>query len=141
MQDLYKVLAYVTRRRDGRVELLVFDHKDIPAAGVQVPAGTVEDGESTVAAAVRELAEESGLLDLSPRAVIDQYVWINPETGNRHHRHVYQFDAPPGLADEWSHQPTGGDEETKMIFEFFWLPIEQASTLAGEQGRSIHKLV
>jgi len=33
-----RVLAYVTRERNGRTELLVFDHRDDPGAGTQVPA-------------------------------------------------------------------------------------------------------
>ncbi|MBU1880260.1 MAG: NUDIX domain-containing protein, partial [Chloroflexi bacterium] len=39
-------------------ELLLFQH---PYAGVQVPAGTVEDGETPAQAALREAAEETGL--------------------------------------------------------------------------------
>ena len=36
------MLAYVTRERDGRKDLLVFDHRDQPDAGTQVPAGRLE---------------------------------------------------------------------------------------------------
>ncbi|MEJ2289387.1 MAG: HAD-IA family hydrolase [Deinococcales bacterium] len=46
------VAAFVTRTPDGGPQLLVFRH---PTAGVQVPAGTVEDGESIEAAAARGL--------------------------------------------------------------------------------------
>ena len=53
-----KVTAYVTRERNGVKELLVFKH---PSAGVQIPAGTVEDGESLETAVKREIYEETGL--------------------------------------------------------------------------------
>ncbi|HLE30393.1 MAG TPA: NUDIX domain-containing protein, partial [Anaerolineales bacterium] len=57
----HKVLAYITRRRNGRTQLLVFTHRDFPEAGVQVPAGTVEPDEPVEAALFREVHEESGL--------------------------------------------------------------------------------
>ena len=40
-----KVFAYITHR----CHLLVFWHVDVPEAGIQVPAGTVEPGESPAA--------------------------------------------------------------------------------------------
>ena len=60
----HKVLAYITRERDGRRELLTFTHRDHPEAGVQVPAGTVEPGQAIEAALFREIREESGLTNL-----------------------------------------------------------------------------
>jgi 8-oxo-dGTP pyrophosphatase MutT (NUDIX family) len=53
-----KVVIYCVR--DGR--LLVFRHVDYPweQVGIQVPAGTIKDGESVEAAALRELQEETG---------------------------------------------------------------------------------
>ena len=53
-----KVAAFVTRKRNGVKELLLFRH---PRAGVQIPAGTVEDGENPETAVKREVYEETGL--------------------------------------------------------------------------------
>ena len=53
-----KVTALVTRERDAVKELLLFKH---PTAGIQIPAGTVEDGETPEAAVIREVYEETGL--------------------------------------------------------------------------------
>jgi 8-oxo-dGTP pyrophosphatase MutT (NUDIX family) len=55
---LGKATAFIIRRRDAQRELLVFAH---PTAGVQVPAGTVEEGEAFENAALREAQEETGL--------------------------------------------------------------------------------
>jgi 8-oxo-dGTP pyrophosphatase MutT (NUDIX family) len=64
-RTLHKVTAFVTRvGADGRPDLLVMQH---PTAGVQLPAGTVEEHEPVVEAAFRELAEETGLV--APRLV------------------------------------------------------------------------
>ena len=53
-----KVTAFVTRERNGVKELLLFKH---PTAGIQIPAGTVEDGETPEAAVMREVFEETAL--------------------------------------------------------------------------------
>ncbi|MBA3530518.1 MAG: NUDIX domain-containing protein [Ardenticatenales bacterium] len=55
---LHKVTAFVTRGDD----LLLFRH---PHAGIQLPAGTVEEGETPEEAVLREVAEETGLVDVS----------------------------------------------------------------------------
>lgn len=53
-----KVTAFITREREGVTELLVFQH---PTAGIQIPAGTVEEGEDLARAVKREVYEETGL--------------------------------------------------------------------------------
>lgn len=59
---LHKVTVFITRPAPaGGVELLLFQHPD---AGVQIPAGTVEEGETLDAAALREGREESALENL-----------------------------------------------------------------------------
>ena len=66
---LLKVLAYVTRLRNGDVELLVFDHRDAPEAGIQVPAGTIEPGESPDVAACANCVKRPDWRMLGPWAV------------------------------------------------------------------------
>lgn len=55
---LEKVTACVLRIGESGQELLVFKH---PTAGFQLPAGTVEKGETPEFAVVREVWEETGL--------------------------------------------------------------------------------
>lgn len=57
-----KVTIFVLRSAPTGAELLLFAH---PYAGIQIPAGTVEPGESPAAAALREAGEETGLSDFS----------------------------------------------------------------------------
>ncbi len=55
---LEKVTAFVTRTGSSGIELLLFRH---PNAGIQLPAGTVEEDESPADAVIREVFEETGL--------------------------------------------------------------------------------
>ena len=57
---LEKVTAFITRARPGGDELLLFEH---PFAGMQIPAGTVQAGETPREAVLREAAEETGLTE------------------------------------------------------------------------------
>ncbi len=58
---LAKVTAFITRGAGAAQEVLVFQH---PSASIQVPAGTVEEGEDVEAALRREVLEETGLTEL-----------------------------------------------------------------------------
>jgi len=60
-KTIEKVAAFVTRQDKETFELLVFRH---PNAGIQVPAGTVEIGETPRMAVLRETTEETGLQNL-----------------------------------------------------------------------------
>ncbi|WP_280202264.1 NUDIX domain-containing protein, partial [Nocardia cyriacigeorgica] len=59
-----RVAAYVIRYRTTPL-LLVFDHVGLPEAGTQIPAGGVHPGEALDTAVLREVAEETGLTNVS----------------------------------------------------------------------------
>ncbi|MFX1508060.1 MAG: NUDIX domain-containing protein [Promethearchaeota archaeon] len=52
-----KITAFITREKKNE-ELLLIQH---PNAGIQIPAGTVEEGETVVEALKREIQEETGI--------------------------------------------------------------------------------
>jgi 8-oxo-dGTP pyrophosphatase MutT (NUDIX family) len=62
-----KVTAFITLSTPDGSYLLLFEH---PHAGIQIPAGTVEPGETPESAAVREAAEETGLTALTLRRAL-----------------------------------------------------------------------
>jgi len=57
-----KVTGFVIRNALEKAELLLFEH---PNAGVQIPAGTVNPGETPEKAVLREVWEETGLENFS----------------------------------------------------------------------------
>ncbi|MAT96933.1 MAG: hypothetical protein CL608_07305 [Anaerolineaceae bacterium] len=60
---VHKVTAFITRiGPEGQPQLLLFQH---PQAGVQIPAGTVDEGEDWQTAVLREAREETGLTQLT----------------------------------------------------------------------------
>jgi len=67
-----KVTAFVIRTTPTGIELLLFLHSH---AGIQIPAGTVNPGETPAEAVTREVAEETGLEDLT----IYHYLGAKPE--------------------------------------------------------------
>ena len=69
---LEKVTAFVTRPTPTGRQLLLFQH---PNAGIQIPAGTVEDGETPKTCVLREANEETGLAPLT----IERYLGSRDE--------------------------------------------------------------
>jgi 8-oxo-dGTP pyrophosphatase MutT (NUDIX family) len=55
---MQKVTAFIIRKVKGEKDLLLFRH---PYAGIQIPAGTVEENETQEDAVRREALEETGL--------------------------------------------------------------------------------
>jgi len=55
---MQKVTVFITRKVQGEKGLLLFRH---PYAGIQIPAGTVEENETPEDAVRREALEETGL--------------------------------------------------------------------------------
>ncbi|MGC5700884.1 NUDIX domain-containing protein [Pseudomonas sp. NFXW11] len=101
----------VVLRRRGCLEILVFRH---PLAGVQLVKGSLEPGECSAVAAVRELAEEAGVQGVASGAL---GVWDAGFAGQVWAFHQCRAAALP---DTWRHQcaDDGGHE-----FSFFWHPL------------------
>ena len=132
-----KVLAYITRGD----ELLVFTHRDFPEAGVQVPAGTVEAGETLDAAVLREVHEETGLPLTAVRiaAYLGGRLWqAGPHCHERHFYHILLTTTAP---DTWLHYETSGGAVAPIAFSFYWVKMEDPRLrLTGEQDALLGKL-
>ncbi|WP_242169116.1 MULTISPECIES: NUDIX domain-containing protein [unclassified Pseudomonas] len=107
----------VVLRKKQTLEILAFEH---PLAGFQLVKGSVEPGETTETAAIRELREESGITGSVIRGL---GTWYSEITG--HTWAFHQCQASVELADTWTHfaEDDGGHE-----FRFFWHPLSSELT-------------
>ncbi|MCA1063756.1 NUDIX domain-containing protein [Rossellomorea sp. AcN35-11] len=123
MTPTKKAYGYVTRVRDKRTQVLVFRHKGIPEAGIQIPKGTVSEGENTLNAVIREMKEETGIQRFEVEKLISVDYW-ETDDGAVHNRYFYKIVCHE-MADEWEHNPTGGGEEKGLTFQFFWISSDE----------------
>jgi 8-oxo-dGTP pyrophosphatase MutT (NUDIX family) len=115
-----RVVAYVTRVRDGRRELLVFEDPEHPQVGVQVPAGRLDPGETLDACLRRELAEEAGLgsVRIMRELALDS-PWPEKYENHAFEVHVVGDDA----ADTWEHVVHGDGDDAGLVFRYRWEPV------------------
>lgn len=113
MSAVRKACPVLLREKRGRREILAFRH---PTAGLQIVKGTIEPGESPDAAALRELAEESGVTDAhivgelgrsSDIADGQEWVFYHCAAGEQPVRWIY---AAP--------------DDGGQVLSFFWHPLE-----------------
>ncbi|WP_279635170.1 NUDIX domain-containing protein [Paraburkholderia lacunae] len=117
-------MVYLTWRN----RLLTFTQPKFPEAGRQVIAGTMEQDEIPVAAALRELREESGVEDAEVVRILGDYFYSMRKFGRSEiqHRHVVHVKVSDSIAmkEYWTHfetHPGSGDEPIE--FSFQWLSL------------------
>jgi ADP-ribose pyrophosphatase YjhB (NUDIX family)/AcrR family transcriptional regulator len=113
-----RAVAYVVR--DG--DVLVFNHRPsatTETAGLQVPGGTVHDGEDPAAAVVREVREETGL----EVEVVRPLGTVTRGGRALHHFHVVALGPTP---EAWDHDEMSDGDVRLWTFSLFWLPIPVA---------------
>jgi 8-oxo-dGTP pyrophosphatase MutT (NUDIX family) len=134
-----KVLAYVTREK----HLLVFRQPDFPEAGIQVPAGTIEDNESPLDAVKREVTEETGLKDFTIVSKLGIFYYDMTAYRNEiQARHVYHVELHERAPEQWRHYETNGGNDLKepIAFDFFWISLKNPIELAAGQGQMLERL-
>ncbi len=126
-----KVYTYITHQE----QLLLFSHVDFPEAGIQVPGGTVEPGESILQAALREAQEETSLSYLHFVQKLGVVLRNLGEFGidEIHERHFFHLTVDVYPGDTWISyelKPSDGSEGS-IKFRFFWVNITEVPELKG----------
>jgi 8-oxo-dGTP diphosphatase len=136
-----KVIAYITYG----AKLLVFSHTRYPEAGIQVPAGTVEEGEPLEEAVLREAQEETGLdcLQIQSYLGVREYDFSALDGVGIQRRHFFHLTLCGEAPTRWRHYeqyPSDGSSEP-IEFEFFWARFPgEVPELSGGQGELLHIL-
>jgi len=99
-----KVTGFITRRSSERYDILLLEHPD---AGIQIPAGTVEDGESPEEAVMREAAEETGLTQLTIRRYLGCAEDRLPEAHRLIAEQTKVYARPDVMSFDWAHLRKG----------------------------------
>lgn len=140
-----KVVIYATWQE----RLLVFTEPDFPEVGVQVPGGTVEDGEESEAAARREFLEETGLAPPGDFAPLGEMTYVfRSETFEagavrfQHHRTFFHVTLDDVAAETWEwteRTPDGGGPPIRMAFSF--VPLLPPPVLFGRLDAKLPELL
>jgi 8-oxo-dGTP diphosphatase len=136
-----KVVAYIVRAG----MLLVFVHPDddsFDESGVQVPAGTVRDGETPDLAVLREAHEETGLTGLRIRRYLGAGEYdMRPYADEVHVRHYYHLDIDAAeVPARWFTYERGDGDDEPIRFELYWLPLARAHVVAAGQAAMVGRL-
>ncbi|MFW9854711.1 MAG: NUDIX domain-containing protein [Candidatus Thorarchaeota archaeon] len=137
-----KVIAYITTKD----KLLVLSHPYSPEAGLQVPSGTVNEGELVENAVMREVLEETGLKDVRIESYLgkSKFLYLNLN----HDRYCFYFhlicnQKTPSRwrIEEKKPSALSEGEEYPIIFELYWIPIREGMVkLSTYYGKFLYKI-
>lgn len=115
MKIVNKACACVLRQG----EILAFRH---PLAGNQLVKGTIEVGEDPLKAVLRELEEESGLIQTQAEWIAElEHLIQRPESlTEKQIWQLYILDAPANCLENWEHIAIGSPAEEGLTFSFYW---------------------
>jgi 8-oxo-dGTP pyrophosphatase MutT (NUDIX family) len=108
-----KVCPVVLRTVGTTVQVLVFEH---PRAGCQLVKGTIEAGESVDAAALRELAEESGI----DSAAVSRHLGVWPSGFDDQVWAFVRCEPAQPLRESWVHHAA---DDGGHVLRFYWWPL------------------
>jgi 8-oxo-dGTP diphosphatase len=121
-----RVVAYVTRDRNGGSELLVFEDPQHPHIGVQVPAGRLDEGEGLESGLLRELEEEAGITNVR---IVGELPGFEQHYTSRYENHGFHVMLEGDERDAWEHVVVGDGDDAGLTFRFRWLPITSSLRL------------
>lgn len=141
---LKKVYTYILEQYGRQFKLLVLEHVDNPEVGIQIPGGTVEQGEEIPSAALREAREETGLQDLQLVEKLGVVERDLSEFGiaEIHERHYFYFRCGNKTKPTWiAYEETPSDGSPGPIpFCFYWVDLDDVPQLSGGQDEMLPTL-
>jgi 8-oxo-dGTP pyrophosphatase MutT (NUDIX family) len=126
-----RVVAYVTRERNGVTELLTIEVKDRPELGREVPAGRLAHSESLEEGLRRELEEETGLAGIRIVGELPAFEATYENFCENHAFHVVVEGETPGF---WEHRVLGDGADSGLVHVCSWVPLEPELKLWRNEG-------
>jgi 8-oxo-dGTP diphosphatase len=140
MEIKRKVLAYITKDDHDERKILVFEQKDHPEAGLQVPGGTIEEDDPLIDALYREIEEETGIHrdQLQLNGKVNKMNYFPAHRKNvMHERNIFHLTYIGEGDSEWDRCVGGTGSDTGMIFRCRWIPVDKMPSLAAAQDEAI----
>ncbi len=139
MKTRDRAYAYIT----SGSRLLLFTQPGAPDAGIQVPAGTIEPGESPRDAAMREAREETGLAGIGYVRFLGRDTRDMRDCGSNELQVRWFFHlSVEGPTDEtWRHGEHAEDGTVIHPFDFFWADVSSLPDLVANYDDKIDLLV
>jgi 8-oxo-dGTP pyrophosphatase MutT (NUDIX family) len=134
-----KVMVYVVCTG----KLLVFRHVcySYEEVGIQVPAGTLREGEEPVVGALRELQEETGYDCFRIVRYLGMAEYNRaPEQSVIHQRHFFLAEPTASLPERWRSQENHDGLYPPTHFECFWIPLERGHILESGMGHMLYAI-
>lgn len=136
-----KVIVYVIKND----KLLVFRHKDYSyeEVGIQVPAGSIKEGEKPEMVALRELKEETGydcFQIVGPRPLGTERYDMTPYRAEIQERFFFLAVPTAELPERWDSYEMHDGEQEPTRFECFWIPLTLAHILQAGQGALLYRI-
>lgn len=123
VRERRKAVVYLT----SGDHMLVFTEPDYPEAGTQPPGGTINEGETPVEGATRELMEETGISVLPENLTeigFQMYEYEADGVLHRHNRYFFHANVTEPVERTWTRMetnPDGADHE--ILFSLYWTPL------------------
>ena len=134
-----KVVVYCVK--DDK--LLVFRHSDFSyeEVGIQVPAGSIKEGELPADAALRELQEETGkecfeIVKFLGTGAYD----MTPTYRGIKERHFFLARPTGELPERWESEEKHDGNQAPTHFKCFWIPLTRGHILESGMGAMLYKI-
>ena len=132
-----RVVAFVTREREGRTELLVFDYEDM----TELPGGRIDAHESLEEGIVREVEEETGVADVRVvEELADAKEFELLYGRGAHETHVFHLVSDAMTPQEWEHHVTGTGMDSGIVYACRWVLLDDAPPLWGKPDHLVERL-
>jgi ADP-ribose pyrophosphatase YjhB (NUDIX family) len=132
-----RVVAYITRKRHGRAELLTIRYE---GEDFEVPAGRLDPGENLEEGLAREVEEEAGLTGIRIVTMLaDDDDFARLYGPGAHRSYAFHAESDDDR-DAWKHVILGTGADSGLTHLCRWVPIEECPPLWGNADPLVEKL-